>query len=190
MNEEQDKHEDSLLDSVKAAGSSLGGLFGEFTGAYRKDREGGAEESGSHAMPDPVEEKETTMEQLRAAGKDARRTFNEGSGFGAVKDAAGNFAGHAEGIVRDVAGSVAAAADATKESGAVGEVQKNVGGAFGKVRDSVEGAFGKVRGRFDRDEENAEDSAGSEEEGNAVIIDGEVISAETTEKPIDKPENN
>ncbi|MDR7330872.1 CGLAU_01105 family protein [Corynebacterium guangdongense] len=170
--------ENSLLDSLKAAGSSLGGLVGEFTGAYRRDRAGSSQETGTHALHDPVEEKDTTVAQIRAAGADARRTFQEGSGFGAVKGAAGTFAGHAEGIVRDVAGSVVAAVDATRGSGKLDDV----GGALGRVRDSVEETIGRVRGRG----ADGEESAGSADEGSTDIIDGEVISAETTETPVDE----
>lgn len=181
--------EDSLLDSLRAAGSSLGGIVGEFTQAYKKDRENSTEETGSHALHDPVEEKDTTAAQIRAAGAHARQTFREGSGLGAVKDAAGTFAGHAESIARDVAGSVVAAADATRESGRVDEV----GGALGKVRNSVGGTLGKVRGRFGAataDDEGTgtgtDGATGSEDGDTAVIIEGEVISAETTETPVDE----
>ncbi len=173
--------ENSLLGNLRAAGSSLGGLVGEFTEAYRRDREGSAHEPGTHALHDPVDEKDTTVGQIRAAGADARRTFQEGSGFGAVKDAAGTFAGHAEGIVRDVAGSVVAAADATRGSGKLGDV----GGALGRIRDSVEGTLGRVRGRSD----GLRDSAGSAEGDSTDIIDGEVISTETTETPVDEKDN-
>lgn len=174
----------SLLENLKQAGGALGGVVSEFTGNYRADREAVHDQGGEHALDDPDEEEGTVAEQLRAAGAEARQKYAQGSGFGAVRDAAGALAGRAGGIVRDVAGSATRAADATRESEVVGEAASAVSGAWSSVRGRMDGAVSSVRGRLDRDKDGQDDDMADEGAGN--IIEGEVISSETTETPNDK----
>ena len=101
-----------------------------------------------------------------------------------MRDAAGALAGRTGGIVRDVAGSATRAADATRESEVAGEAASAVSGAWSSVRGRMDGAVSSVRGRLDRDKDGQDDDMADEGAGN--IIEGEVISSETTETPNDK----
>lgn len=174
----------SLLDDLKQAGGALGGVFSEFTGNYRADRAAVHDQGGEHALRDPAEGEGTLAEQLRAAGAEARQKFTRGSGFGAVRDAAGSLAGRTGGIVRDVAGSATRAADATRESGASADAVSAVSGAWSSVRGRMGEAVSSARSRLDRAKDGQDDDMADEGAGN--IIEGEVISSETTEIPSDK----
>lgn len=175
----RDEEDAPLLAKLRQAGGALGEVVSEFTGNYRADREALAGATGEHSRPDLVTDQPTTAEQLKAAGAAARQKYSEGSGFNAVKGAAGSLAGSTGDIVRDLAGSVTRAVDATRESGASTEASEAVSGAVSSVRDRVGGAVSSVRGRLGRGHTEGDVA----DESPAHIIEGEVLSSETTDTP-------
>lgn len=176
-----EKKDDSLLDNLKAAGSSIGGVVSEFTDRFRTDRA----EKTEHLNQDPL------LERLKAAAAQARERLSSASGGAEVKAAAGEFAEQAEAIVKDLFGSASAAASGARESDAFAQARGFVGETVSSVRGSVDEAVSKVRDRGGAEQgEDASarlddlmarlrggaqrpDSASSPE---ADIIEGEVIS--------------
>lgn len=141
----------SLLDNLRepfhawvAAGSRLGDVVSDFAGRFREDREKADFSAGAHAQPNPVDEKESTADRFRAAAQEARAGLSGAKSTDEYKSVSATFAGRAEDIIRDIAGSARRAADQTKDSPAAEDVK----GAF-------ERAVAAVRETFDETVEQA-----------------------------------
>lgn len=180
-----EKNEDSVLNKVKAAGSSIGDVVSDFADRFRADRV----EKTEHLNQEPL------AERLKAAASQARERLSSASGGAEIKAAAGDFASQAESIVKDLFGSASAAASGAKESEAFTQARGLVSETVSSVRGSVDEAVAKVRqkGEETPGKESGEDPSArldalmSRLRGNAEtpdsapnddpdIIDGEVIS--------------
>lgn len=193
------------------AGSALGDIVGDFAGRFQEDRKHDEPEHGEHALRDPVDDQETVLGKFRAATTEAREAFKQAEGTEELKSASAQFGGRAEGIFRDVAGSVTRAADGTKDSTSVGEARAAFSDAVASVRTSYDEAVEKLRsdntdGSSDSDNSTidnlrgylddlvgrartavggngASENTDADSDEKADIIEGEVVSEKTTDKP-------
>lgn len=134
MNEK--KNDDSLLDNLKAAGASIGGVVSDFTDRLKEDR---TEKTSG-------EDQDTLTERLKEAANQARERLSGAKGGEDIKSATSDFASQADSIVRELFGSVRSAAGGTRDSEAYNDISKRVSDAVGSVRGSVDEAVTKVRG--------------------------------------------
>lgn len=213
---------DSVFDNLREpfqawlnAGSRLGDVVSDFADRFRDDRDNGDRESGAHARRSAVNEEDSTLGRFRAATKEARDKLTDAKGAEGLKDATSDFAGHAEDIIRDVAGSVRRAAGGTKDSDSVEEARAAFSAAVTSVRSSFDETVETLRQRRgDRDEDadsmiadlrkRLDDliaragtiGAGDEKDTSATlatdpdvdpdIIDGEVLSEDSPRPDPDK----
>ena len=150
MNEK--KNDDSLLDNLKAAGASIGGVVSDFTDRLKEDR---TEKTSG-------EDQDTLTERLKEAANQARERLSGAKGGEDIKSATSDFASQADSIVRELFGSVRSAAGGTRDSEAYNDISKRVSDAVGSVRGSVDEAVTKVRG-----EKQSAGQAASAEEADA-----------------------
>lgn len=134
MNEK--KNDDSLLDNLKAAGASIGGVVSDFADRLKEDR---TEKTSG-------EDQDTLTERLKEAANQARERLSGAKGGEDIKSATSDFASQADSIVRELFGSVRSAAGGTRDSEAYNDISKRVSDAVGSVRGSVDEAVTKVRG--------------------------------------------
>lgn len=134
----------SLMDNLReplkawvAAGSRLGDVVSDFAGRFREDREKTDESYGAHAKPGPVEGEETAASRFKAAAQEARVGLSSAKSTEDYKTVSVAFAGRAEEIIRDLAGSARRAAEQTKDS-PVADDAKN---AFDRAIASVRATF-------------------------------------------------
>lgn len=146
-------NKDSFLDNLREAGqawvdagSRLGDVVSDFAGRF-KDGTGAEHSSGAHAKPDPVTEEKSTTGRFRAAAREASDRLGSVRNTDDLKHATGNFAAHAEDIIRDVAGNVRRAASETRDSDAATEARSALSTAIGSVRDSFDEAVDSVQER-------------------------------------------
>ncbi|QGU03639.1 CGLAU_01105 family protein [Corynebacterium comes] len=144
----------SLLDNLRepfqawvAAGSRVGDLVADFAGRFREDREKADLSSGAHAKPSPVEDEESTASRFRAAAQEARSGLSAAKSTEDYKAVSVTFAGHAEEIIRDLAGSVRRAADQTKDSSSAEEAKGAFNRAVASVRETFEETIEQARTR-------------------------------------------
>lgn len=135
MNEK--KNDDSLLDNLKAAGASIGGVASDFMGRLREDRSEKTE----------GEDQETLLERLKEAAGDTRERLSGARSGDDIKGATSDFASRTDSIMRELFGSVRNAADGARESEAYDRVSSIVADTVGSVRGSVDDAVTKVRGQ-------------------------------------------
>lgn len=153
----------SLLDNLRGAGeawlnagSSLGAVVSSFAANLREDRAAG-EPTGAHAFTSADQQpQDSVVTQLRAAVDNARGAFNRADNDRDFRAAASSFAADAGSILRDVAGSVSRAGDATLESGEAEQAKAAFGSAVGEVRDTFEQAVSGVRNRAEESDIDAE----------------------------------
>ena len=164
---------DSLLDNLREpfqawlnAGSRLGDVVSDFADRFRDDRETTDNDSGAHAQRSAVDEEETTLGRFRAASREAREKLSGARSTDDLKSATSSFAGHAEDIIRDVAGSARRAADETRSSSSVDDAKDAFSRAVGSVRESFDETVEAVRAR------GAESSSGgSGDDADGLIAD-------------------
>lgn len=149
---DQDNNQ-SLMDSLRSAGeawltagSALGGVVSHFTRSFRDDRTA-QEPQGAHALGDVADAHDTLGEQLKAAVDNARASFSSADNDRDFRAAASSFAADAEGIFRDLAGSVARAGDATVNSARADEAKGALRDAVAEVSDAFNAAVAGVRNR-------------------------------------------
>lgn len=145
---------DSLLDNLREpfqawlnAGSRLGDVVSDFADRFRDDRESSDRGSGAHALHSTVDEQETTLGRFRAATHEAREKLGGARSADDLKAATSSFAGHAEDIIRDVAGSARRAAGETRSSNSVEEAKEAFSRAVSSVRSSFDETVEAVRSR-------------------------------------------
>lgn len=213
---------DSVFDNLREpfqawlnAGSRLGDVVSDFADRFRDDRENGDREAGAHARHSAVNEEESTLGRFRAATKEAREKLTDAKGADGLKEATSDFAGHAEDIIRDVAGSVRRAAGGTKDSDAVEEARTAFSAAVSSVRASFDETVEGLRQRRGSQDEDADSmiadlrrrlddliaragtiGAGDEKDTSATlatdpdvdpdIIEGEVLSEDSNRPDPDK----
>ncbi|WP_257162054.1 CGLAU_01105 family protein [Corynebacterium cystitidis] len=85
----------------------------------------------------PREEDDSVLDQVKDAVSRARESFGQASNAEEFKQASATFAGDAENIVRDLAGSVSRAAQGAKDSNRVDELITQVRSAFDQAVDQV-----------------------------------------------------
>lgn len=146
MNEK--KNEDSLLNNLKAAGASLGGVVSDFAGRLREDR----------ADKTAGADEETLVQRLRDAAGEARGRLSGAQGGDDIKNATSDFASEADSIVRELFSSVRTAAGGTRDSEAYTQISGLVSDAIGSVRGSVDEAVTKVRGQKDGEKATADEA--------------------------------
>ncbi|WIM67987.1 CGLAU_01105 family protein [Corynebacterium breve] len=152
-NQAENNNNDSVLDSLKDAGEAflvaggrLGDVVGDFTKRFKEERT--AEQPvGAHMMADEVDANDTLVQQMKAAVSRARDSFKEASSKDEYKNASVAFAGDAEGIVRDLAGSVNRAARGTKDTAQADEARTALNDAVSQVREGFDKAVSQVRDR-------------------------------------------
>lgn len=139
------------------AGARLGDVVSDFAGRFR---DGSAAEpaSGAHAKPDPVSEERTTAGRFRVAAGQASDRLRNIRGTDDLKNTTSDFAGHAEDIIRDVAGNVRQAASGTRDSGAATDARAALSDAVASVRDSFDEAVEAVQERRRQAGENNPDA--------------------------------
>lgn len=144
----------SLLENLRepfqawvSAGSRLGDVVSDFAGRFREDREKGDVSHGAHAMHSPVEGEETTASRFRAAAQEARAGLSDAKSTEDYKSVSVTFAGRAEEIIRDLAGSARRAADQTKESGAAEDAKSAFDRAVASVRATFDETVEQSRAR-------------------------------------------
>ncbi|QPK83449.1 hypothetical protein G7Y29_01100 [Corynebacterium qintianiae] len=193
----------SIMDSLRgageawlAAGSALGNAVGAFAANFREER-AADRPAGAHSLAgEGADAQDTLGQQLRAAVDNARGAFNSADNDRDFRAAASSFATDAEGIFRDIAGSVSRAGGATAGSGEAEEVKAAFGNAVNEVRETFSQAVSGVRNRAEESDIDAEGTVtdlrdrldsliaklseqvnGRNEESadSADIIDGEVV---------------
>lgn len=158
-----EKSSSSLLDTLRgageawlAAGSALGGVMNNFASNLREDRTAD-QPSGAHAFASAADaEPETVAAQLRAAVDNARSAFTRADSDRDFRAAASTFANDAGAILRDVAGSLSRAGNATLSSGEAEEAKAAFGTAVGEARETFERAAAGVRNRAEESDIDAE----------------------------------
>ena len=153
----------SLLDNLRgageawlAAGASLGGVVNNFASNLRVDR-AADQPSGAHAFASAVDDApETVAAQLRAAVDNARSAFSRADSDRDFRAAASSFATDAGAILRDVAGSVSRAGNATLSSDEAEEAKAAFGTAVGEARETFERAVAGVRNRAEESDIDAD----------------------------------
>lgn len=162
--DDNDGEKDSLLDNLKeagqawvTAGSRLGDVVSDFAGRFRDAPE--AERStGAHAKPDPVAGEPTTAGRFRAAASEASDRLSSVRNTDDLKSATSNFAGHAEDIIRDVAGNLRRAAGETQDSESATEARTAFSAAITSVRESFDEAVESVQERRRESDESSADA--------------------------------
>ncbi|WP_027004216.1 CGLAU_01105 family protein [Corynebacterium halotolerans] len=167
---------DSLLDNLREpfqawlnAGSRLGDVVSDFADRFRDDRETSDNGSGAHARRSAVDGEETTLGRFRAASREAREKLSGARSTEELKSATSSFAGHAEDIIRDVAGSARRAADETRHSSSVDEAKDAFSRAVGSVRESFDETVEAVRAR--RAESGSGGSGDTGDDADGLIAD-------------------
>lgn len=162
--DDNDGEKDSLLDNLKeagqawvTAGSRLGDVVSDFAGRFRDNPE---EEraTGAHAKPDPVSDQATTAGRFKSAAAEASERLGDVRNTDDLKKATSNFAGHAEDIIRDVAGNARRAAGETRGSESAAEARTAFSTAISSVRDSFDDAVNAVQERRKKAGENSPDA--------------------------------
>lgn len=150
---EPNQNNDSLKDSLKEAGEALlnaggrlGDVLSEFTTRFKDDRDPATPAGRTNAAGLP-EDNETLVDQIKQAAARARASFSEASNADQYKTATASFAGDAENIFRDIAGSVSRAAQGTKDSAEVEDARASFNEAIGQVRETFEQGVRQVRER-------------------------------------------
>lgn len=144
----------SVLDNLRepfqawlSAGSRLGDVVTDFAGRFREDREKAEFSSGAHAQPSPVAEEDSTTSRFRVAAQTAREGLSAAKSPEDYKRVSADFAGHAEEIIRDLAGSVRRAADQTKESESAEDARNAFDRAVAAVRETFDETVEQARTR-------------------------------------------
>lgn len=150
----RDDDKDSLLDNLRepfhawlSAGSRLGDVVSDFADRFRDDREAGDHAAGAHAQRSAVDEEANTLGRFRAASQEAREKFSGARSADDLRAATSSFAGHAEDIIRDVAGSARRAVGETRSSSSVDEAKEAFSQAVSSVRSSFDETVEAVRER-------------------------------------------
>ena len=204
-------HEGSLMDSLKTAGeawllagSALSGVVSHFATNFREDR-GTDAPQGAHALGDVADQNSTLGQQFKAAIENARASFSSADNDRDFRAAASSFATDAEGILRDLTGSLSRAGDATAKSPQTEDAKEAFADAISEVRDAFNQAVAGVRNRAEESDIDAEGTvndlrsrlegmigkvteqfngqasgAAGSATATADIVDGEVVSDDTT----------
>lgn len=166
------QNSESLGESLKgagealvAAGASLGDMVGDFTRRFKADREADTP-AGAHAASSPLDDDDTVLDQVKHVVSRAREAFGQASNADEYKQASASFAGDAEHIFRDLAGSVSRAAQGAKDSDRADEARSAFDDAIAQVRATFDQAVGQVR---ERANSAGDDATKAESEG--VIAD-------------------
>ena len=139
---------DNLREPVQAwlsAGSRLGDVVSDFAGRFREDREKSEFSSGAHAQPNPVAAEDSTTGRFKAAAQEAREGLSAAKSTEDYKRVSAVSAGHAEEIIRDLAGSARRAADQTKESDSAEEARTAFDRAVAAVRETLDETVEQAR---------------------------------------------
>ncbi|RSZ64378.1 hypothetical protein EAH68_05135 [Corynebacterium hylobatis] len=144
----------SMLDNLRepfqawlSAGSRLGDVVSDFAGRFREDREKAGFSSGAHAQPSPVTEEDSTTDRFKAAAQEAREGLSAAKNTEDYKRVSAVFAGHAEEIIRDLAGSARRAADQTKDSESAEDARNAFDRAVAAVRETFDETVEQARVR-------------------------------------------
>lgn len=144
----------SMLDNLRepfqawlSAGSRLGDVVSDFAGRFREDREKAEFSSGAHAQPSPVTEEDSTTGRFKAAAQEAREGLSAAKSADDYKRVSAVFAGHAEEIIRDLAGSARRAADQTKGSESAEDARNAFDRAVAAVRETFDETVEQARAR-------------------------------------------
>lgn len=206
-----DANNGSLMDSLKSAGeawllagSALSNVVGHFAHNFREDR-GAEAPQGAHALGGAADN-ETLGTQFKAAVENARASFSSADNDRDFRAAASSFATDAEGILRDLTGSLSRAGDATVNSPQTEDAKAAFSDALSEVREAFNQAVAGVRNRAEESDIDAEGTVNDlrsrlegmigkvSEQFNAAggstprdgrgdrdanIVDGEVVSEET-----------
>lgn len=159
---------DSLSAALKSAGeaflnagSRLGDLAGEFGRNFRADREASAS-AGAHAVggDEVTADNAGLSEQFKAAIANARKAYEGAENDKDFRAATASFAGDAESIFRDFAGSVTRAADTARESGHTDNVKSAFNEVVAEAREAFNAAVAQIRGgeKADSDQADAENA--------------------------------
>ena len=147
----------SLLDNLRepfqawvSAGARLGDVVSDFAERFRADRERTTTTptdvhsvySGESALGE-----ESAAERFRTAAHEARIGLSGAKSTEDYKNVSLAFAGRAEEIIRDLAGSVRRAADGTKESSSATEAKAAFSSAVSSVRTGFEETVEQARAR-------------------------------------------
>lgn len=162
--DDNDGEKDSLLDNLKeagqawvAAGSRLGDVVSDFAGRFRDTPEE-ERSAGAHAKPDPVTDQPTTAGRFKSAAAEASERLGSVRSTDDLRTATSNFAGHAEDIIRDVAGNARRAAGETRDSESAAEARTAFSTAISSVRDSFDDAVNAVQDRRRKAGEDSPDA--------------------------------
>ncbi|WP_018297884.1 CGLAU_01105 family protein [Corynebacterium lubricantis] len=128
------------------AGGRLGDVVGDFTDRFKADSPEG------NGLGD----------QVKQAVARARTSFSEASDADQYKRASASFAGDAESIFRDLAGSVSRAAQGTKDSAELGAARESLNSAMDQIRQAFDQSVGQIR---ERTEKSGTDQDKKESEG-------------------------
>ncbi|WP_288833060.1 CGLAU_01105 family protein [uncultured Corynebacterium sp.] len=191
----------SLMDSLKSAGeawllagSALGNVVSHFAQNFREDRSPEAPQ-GAHALGDTADSHDTLTEQFKAAINNARSSFNSADNDRDFRAAASSFATDAEGILRDLTGSLSRAGDATVKSPHTEDAKAAFGDALSEVREAFNQAVAGVRNRAEESDIDAEGTVNDlrsrlegligkvteqfdkpkAQDANGDVVDGEVV---------------
>ena len=143
----------SFMETLRGAGeaslnawSRLGDLADEFSRNFRADRSASVDTGAHHANGEDLTDDHTGFaDQLKAAVSNAREAYQSAKDDNAFRAATASFAGDAESIFRDFAGSVTRAADTARESTEANQTKQAFSAAVDEVRETFNTVISQVR---------------------------------------------
>lgn len=152
-NSNNSNNSDSFMETLRGAGeaslnawSRLGDLAGEFSRNFRADRSASVDTGAHHANGEDLTDDHIGFaDQLKAAVTNARKAYQSAKDDNAFRAATASFAGDAESIFRDFAGSVTRAADTARESTEANQTKQAFSAAVDEVRETFNTAISQVR---------------------------------------------
>ncbi|GAB3702815.1 CGLAU_01105 family protein [Corynebacterium nasicanis] len=147
----------SLLDNLRepvqawvSAGARLGDVVSDFAERFRADRERTDAPTDVHSVysgESALAGEESAAERFRTAAQEARTGLAGAKSTEDYKNVSLAFAGRAEDIIRDLAGSVRRAAGETKDSASAAEARSAFSSAVASVRTTFDETVEQARAR-------------------------------------------
>lgn len=147
----------SLLDNLRepfqawvSAGARLGDVVSDFAERFRADRERHDAPTDVHSVysgESATAGEESAADRFKNAAQEARTGLSAAKSTEDYKNVSLAFAGRAEEIIRDLAGSVRRAADQTKDSSSATEAKAAFNSAVSSVRATFEDQVEQARAR-------------------------------------------
>lgn len=133
--------------ALLSAGSHVGGVVTDFGGRLREDHKPSKSEEDEESVDKSKEEADSSLSRFKVAAKQAKDGLSGAKTSEDYRSVTATFAGHTEGIIRDLASTAQRAAGETKDSAATVEAREALNKAVASVRQSFDDTVAQVRAK-------------------------------------------